>query len=180
MKTNLDNIKFAQRHEVIIGNAHLLDLDLLVPDEPVRLLAMGHLAGKVAPALDNRKVEPLDALDYLVVGAGGDKQELIEAIGTLKEKAPWIKVILADSAESPMFPKNQGNRLDDIERVIYVQKKLFDASCSLLYHKAGLLAGFSGHLACGVAFTLAQKIKADSTVAFSITNFDLNTAQQLQ
>jgi len=180
MKTNIDNIKFAQRHEVIIGNAHLLDLDLLVADEPVRLLAMGHRAGKVAPALDNQKVEPLDALDYLVVGAGGDKQELIEAIAVLKDKAPWIRVILADSAESPMFPKNQGNRLDGIERVIYVHKKLFDASRSLLYHKAGLLAGCSGHLACGVAFTLAQKIKADSTVAFSITNFDLNTAQQLQ
>ena len=133
MKTNLDNIKFAQRHEVIIGktqieqkkillsilgNAHLLDLNLLVPDEPVRLLAMGHLAGKVAPALDNQNVEPLDALDYLVVGAGGDKQELIEAIAVLKEKAPWIKVILADSAESPMFHKNQGNILDGIERVI--------------------------------------------------------------
>lgn len=179
MKTYLDNTKFAQRNEVKIGNAHLIDLDLLLPEEPVRLLAMGHLAGKVAPTLDNQKVEPLDALDYLVVGAGGDKQELIEAICALKEKAPWIKVILADSAESPMFPKNQGNRLDGIERVVYAPKKLYEASRSLLYHKAGLLTGFSGHLACGVAFTLAQKLKANSTVAFSITNFDLNSAQQL-
>ena len=130
----------------------------------MRLLAMGHLAGKVAPSLDNQKVEPLDALDYLVVGAGGDKQELIEAICTLKEKAPWIKVILADSAESPMFPKNQGNRLDGIERVVYAPKKLFEASRSLLYHKAGLLTGLSGHLACGVAFTLAQKLKVGNNI----------------
>jgi len=178
MRMTIDNMKYALRNEVIIGNAHLLDLDLLVPDEPARLLAVGNLAGRVAQELDNRKVEPLDALDYLVVGAGGDKQELVDAICKLKEKSPRIKVILADSAENPMFPKNQGNILEGIEKVVYASKKLSDASRSLLYHKAGILAGFSGNLACGVAFTLAQKIKTDITVAFSITNFDLYTVQQ--
>jgi len=177
---DLDNMKTTYRSEVIIGNAQLLDLDVLVPDHPVRLLALGHRARHHAEILDNSKVEPLATLDYLVVGASGDKYQLVDAICELKEKVPDIKVILADSAESPMFPRNDWDRPACIERIVYAPKKLSDAGRSLLYHKAGILAGSGGNLACGVAFTLAQKIRMDATVAFSITNFDLRALQQLQ
>ena len=69
-----------------------------------------------------------------------------------------LKVILADSLETPMFPTNQENKPAGVERIIYASKKMSDASRGLLYHKAGILTGCGGSLACGVAFTLADKI----------------------
>ena len=38
------------------------------------------------------KVEPLSAIHYLVVGAGGDMHELMESIRKIKEKVPRLKV----------------------------------------------------------------------------------------
>eukprot|EP00090_Calanus_glacialis_P034895 TRINITY_DN591_c0_g1_i1.p1 TRINITY_DN591_c0_g1~~TRINITY_DN591_c0_g1_i1.p1 ORF type:complete len:180 (-),score=41.26 TRINITY_DN591_c0_g1_i1:247-786(-) len=176
----MDIMKKTIRNEVIIGNAHLLDLEVLVPDRPARLLAMGNLARNRAPASDNPKVESLSAINYLVVGAGGDIYQMMEAVSRIKEKNPRLKVILADSLETPMFPTNQENKPAGVERIIYASKKMSDASRGLLYHKAGILTGCGGSLACGVAFTLADKIGTAATVAFTITNFDLNILDQLQ
>jgi len=176
----MDNLKHTQRNEVIIGNAHLLDLDMLLPDHPVRLLALGNRARNYAPAIDNPKVEPLSALNYLVVGAAGDMHQLVESVRKIKEMVPQIKVILADSAETPMFPKNQANKPAGVESIIYAPRKMSDASRALLYHKAGILTGCGGSRACGVAFTLAEKIGIDATVAFTITNFDQRILEQLQ
>jgi len=177
---DMDKMKNTLRNEVIIGKAHLLDLEMLVPYRPMRLLAMGHMGTNSAPTSDNPKVEPLSAIHYLVVGAGGDMHELMESIRKIKEKVPRLKVILADSFETPMFSTNQGNKPAGVERIIYVSKKMSDASRGLLYHKAGILTGCGGSLACGVAFTLADKIGNDATVAFTITNFGLKTLEQLQ
>lgn len=57
-----------------------------------------------------------------------------------------------------MFSTNGENKPPGVERIIYGSKKMSDASQGLLYHKAGILTGMGGHLACGVAFTLADKI----------------------
>jgi len=80
------------RNEVIIGNAHLLNLDFLVPERPVRLLALGNLAGYPAHAFDNPSVEPLSAINYLVVGAAGDIQQMKEAVRRMRENSPILKV----------------------------------------------------------------------------------------
>ena len=103
----MDIMKYTIRNEVIIGkfpdfltqkitafegNAHLLDLEVLVPDRPARLLAMGNLARNRAPASDNPKVESLSAINYLVVGAGGDIYQMMEAVSRIKEKNPTLKV----------------------------------------------------------------------------------------
>jgi len=168
------------RNEVIIGNAHLLDLEVLVPDRPVRLLALGNLAGCPTPASDNPKVEPLSAINYLVVGVGGEIYQLMEAVTRIKEKNPRLKVILADSLESPFFPTLPNSQPPGVERIIRVSKKMADASRGFLHHKAGLLTGPGGGLACGVAFSLADKIEIETTVAFATTNFDLSLLEQLQ
>jgi len=177
---DMDKMKKTLRNEVIIGKAHLLDLEMLVPNRPVRLLAMGDLGTNSSPTSDNPKVEPLSAIHYLVVGAGGDMHQLTESIRKIKENVPRLKVILADSLETPMFPPNQESKPVGVERIIYGSKKMSDASRGLLYHKAGILTGWGGSLACGVAFTLADKIETDATAAFTITNFDLKTVDQLQ
>jgi len=168
------------RNEVIIGNAHLLDLEVLVPDRPARLLAMGNLAMNRAPASDNPKVESLSAIDYLVVGAGGDIYQMMEAVSRIKEKNPRLKVILADSLETPFFPIGPNNKPPGVERIIHVSRKMADASRGFLHHKAGILTGPGGGLACGVAFSLADKIEIETTVAFTITNFDLGLLEQLE
>merc|ERR1712106_649208 len=99
-------------------------------------------------------------------------QQLVESVQKIKEMVPQIKVILADSAETPMFPKNQANKPAGVESIIDAPRKMSVASRALLYHKAGILTGCGGSRACGVAFTLAEKIGIDATVAFTITNFD--------
>ena len=71
----------------------MLDLEALVPGRPVRLLAMGHLAGSRSATTDNPKIEPLTAVDYLVIAAGGDIPTMIEAISKIKEISPDTKVI---------------------------------------------------------------------------------------
>ena len=76
----------------LIGKAHLLDLEMLVPNRPVRLLAMGDLGTNSAPTSDNPKVEPLSAIHCLVVGAGGDMHQLMESIRKIKENVPRLKV----------------------------------------------------------------------------------------
>jgi len=177
---DMDKMKNTLRNEVIIGKAHLLDLEMLVSDRPVRLLAVGHLGTNSSPTCDHPKVEPLSAIHYLVVGTGGNMHQLMESIRKIKEKVPRLKVILADSLETPMFSTNQENKPAGVERIIYASKKMSDASQGLLYHKAGILTGYGGSLACGVAFALADNIEAGATVAFTISNFNLNTLGQLQ
>jgi len=168
------------RNEVIIGNAHLLNLDFLVPGRPARLLALGSLAGYPAHAFDNPSVEPLSAINYLVVGAGGDIQQMKEAVRRMRENSPILKVILADSLEAPLFPTGVNDDTPEgVDRVISVSKKMVDVSRGLLYHKAGILTGVGGGLACGVALALAGQIEVDATVAFSFTNFDLSLQEQL-
>ena len=81
-----------QRNTAFEGNAHLLDLEVLVPDRPARLLAMGNLARNRVPASDNPKVESLSAINYLVVGAGGDIYQMMEAVSRIKERNPRLKV----------------------------------------------------------------------------------------
>ena len=65
---------------------------MLVPDRPVRLLALGHLARNSAPTSVNQLVEPLTAINYLVVSAVGDVQQVLEAVRRIKEKNPRLKV----------------------------------------------------------------------------------------
>ena len=65
---------------------------MLVPDQPIRLLALGHTARMSAPASVHQLVEPLTAINYLVVGAGGDVHQMMEAVGKIKEKNPLLKV----------------------------------------------------------------------------------------
>jgi len=183
MKTAMDQTNNKLRNKVIIGNAHLLELEMLVPDRPVRLLALGHLARNSAPTSVNQLVEPLTAINYLVVSAVGDVQQVLEAVRRIKEKNPRLKVILADSLEAPYFPIraiNQGNKPASVERIIHVSRDMAEASRSLLHHQAGILTGQGGGLAGGVAFTLANKIGIDATVAFTITNFNMNLLNQLQ
>eukprot|EP00091_Calanus_sinicus_P022012 TRINITY_DN6781_c0_g1_i1.p1 TRINITY_DN6781_c0_g1~~TRINITY_DN6781_c0_g1_i1.p1 ORF type:complete len:180 (+),score=53.99 TRINITY_DN6781_c0_g1_i1:330-869(+) len=176
----MDIMEKTIRKEVIIGNAHLLDLEVLVPDRPARLLALGNLARNRAPAEDNPWVESLSAINYLVVGAGGDIYQLMEAVSKIKEKNPSLKVILADSLETPIFPSGPNNKPLGVERIIQVSKKMADASRAFLHQKAGILTGHVAGLACGVAFSLADKIEIETTVAFTITNFDLSLLEQLQ
>jgi len=176
----MDKVHKTLRKEVIIGKAQLLDLEALVPGRPVRLLAMGHLAGSRSATTDNPKIEPLTAVDYLVIAAGGDIPTMIEAISKIKEISPDTKVIIADSQDTPFLPDWQADKPPEVESVIYVPQKLMDMSRALLHQKAGILTGRTGGLSGGVAFTLADKIGINATVAFSMTNFDLSLLEQLQ
>jgi len=170
------------RNAVKIGNAHLLDLEVLVPDQPVRLLALGHLVRDCSPAAAGQLVEPLTAINYLVVGTGGDLNQMLEAVDKIKEKNPELKVILADSLETPCFPIwrwNQEPKPPGVEAIIHIPKEMTDASRNLLFRQAGLLTGQVGGLACGAAFMLAENIEVESTVAFTMTNFDMNLQSKL-
>eukprot|EP00092_Neocalanus_flemingeri_P092153 GFUD01116958.1.p1 GENE.GFUD01116958.1~~GFUD01116958.1.p1 ORF type:complete len:185 (-),score=41.21 GFUD01116958.1:241-795(-) len=182
MKADIDQNKYKRRKEAIIGNSHLLDLEVLVPDRTVRLLALGHLARNSAPSPDNQLVEPLTAINHLVVSTGGDMHQLMEAVRKIKEQNPQLKVIIADSLESPYFPVgtlNQSNKPAGVERIIPVSREMAEASRSLLHHQAGILTGPGGGLAGCVAFALANKIGIEATVAFTITNFNMNLLDQL-
>ena len=96
--------------------------------------------------------------------AGSRKRTRDLRLHTFLKKHVWVKnlkVILADSLESPYFPIraiNQGNKPAGVERIIHVSRDMAEASRSLLHHQAGILTGQGGGLAGGVAFTLANKI----------------------
>jgi len=178
---DLDQINHQQRHKVKIGNASLLELELLVSEQPVRFLALGHLARSFVHS-STQLVEPLSALNYLVVGAGGDVHQMKEAIRKIKEKSPRLKIILADSLENPCFPSramDQGNTPTGVDKIIHIPNKLVEVSRSILHHQAGVLTGHGGGLAGGVAFMLADKLQCKTTVAFTITNFNINMVDQL-
>eukprot|EP00092_Neocalanus_flemingeri_P036062 GFUD01039262.1.p1 GENE.GFUD01039262.1~~GFUD01039262.1.p1 ORF type:complete len:185 (+),score=37.63 GFUD01039262.1:139-693(+) len=182
MKSDMDQNKNEPRKEAIIGNAHLLDLEVLVPDRAVRLLALGHMARSSAPTSKAKMSEPLTAINYLVVSTGGDILQMMEAVRKIKEQNPRLKVIIADSLESPYFPVgtlNQSNKPAGVERIIPVSREMAEASRSLLHHQAGILTGPGGGLAGCVAFALANKIGIEATVAFTITNFNMNLLDQL-
>ena len=68
-------------------------------------------------------------------------------------------MILADSLETPFFPLGLNMKPLGEERIIHVSKKMADASRGFLHHKAGILTIRGGGLACGVAFSLADKIE---------------------
>ena len=78
------------------GNSCLLDLEVLVPDRPVRLLALGHMATGSAPSSIADLVEPLTAITHLVVGVSGDVEQMMAAVGEIKEKNPQLKVYYFD------------------------------------------------------------------------------------
>jgi len=171
------------RKTVKIGNSHLLDLEALAPDRPSRLLAFGHLAAGSAPSSVAEQAEPLTAITHLVVGVSGDIDQMMAAVGEIKEKNPQLKVILADSQETPYFPFqrwNQGNRPAAVDKIIHLPRDMAEASRSLLHHQAGILTGQGGGLACCGAFLLADKIEIEATVAFTLTNFNMDLLDQLQ
>eukprot|EP00092_Neocalanus_flemingeri_P012828 GFUD01013822.1.p1 GENE.GFUD01013822.1~~GFUD01013822.1.p1 ORF type:complete len:185 (+),score=38.54 GFUD01013822.1:173-727(+) len=183
MKSDMDQNKNEPRKEAIIGNAHLLDLEVLVPDRAVRLLALGHMARSSAPTSKAKMSEPLTAINYLVVSTGGDILQMMEAVRKIKEKNPQLKVILADCLESPYFPigkLNLSKKPAGVERIIPVSRDMAEVGRSLLHHQAGILTGPGGGRAGSVAFALADKIENEATVAFTITNFDMNLLDQLQ
>jgi len=170
------------RNTVKIGNAQLIDLEVLVPDHPVRLLSLGHLFRGSEQAPEDQLVEPLTAINYLVVGTGGDANQMLEAVAKIKEKSPQLKVILADSLETPCFPVgrwNQGDKPPGVDAITHIPREMAEASRSLLFHHAGLLTGQVGGLAFGAAITLVQTIEVESTVAFSMTNFNANLQNRL-
>jgi len=159
---NMDQMKNKPRKTVKIGNSCLLDLEVLVPDRPVRLLALGHMATGSAPSSIADMVEPLTAITHLVVGVSGDVEQMMAAVGEIKEKNPQLKVILADSQETPCFPFrrwNLGNRPAGVDKIIHLPRDMAEASRSLLHHQAGILTGKGGGLACCGAFLLANKIE---------------------
>jgi len=103
-------------------------------------------------------------------------------VAKIKEKNPQLKVILADSLENPCFPIwrwNQGPKPPGVETIIHIPREMAEASQNLLFRQAGILTGQGGGLACGVAFTLADKIEIEATVAFTMTNFNMNIQNKL-
>ena len=75
-------------------------------------------------------------------------------------------MIFADSLETPFFPIGQNNKPQGVERIIHVSKKMADASRGFLHHKAGILTIRGGGLACGVAFSLADKIEVGKVMGY--------------
>jgi len=112
--------------------------------------------------------EILEALDYFVAPASGNKDDLEHSISIVKHAHPSLKIFLADSSEHPFFSSSQPP--SNVEQVIKVSSHQGRIGKELLTSQAGLLVGSSGGKAAFLSAALAGKMKEGETIGLVITN----------
>lgn len=176
-----------ERKGTFIGKCQALDLPTLVPlnnQDNVKVLALGNLPSRSfqsqgSPDHDiQMDIKNMDDVDYLVVPASGNRDDLIAALTALTQDHPTLKIILADSSENPMFSSNDPPH--GLEAIVLVSCLQGQAGRGLLARKAGVLAGVQGGRAAFLTALLADKLQDEATIVVSLTNFNQQIVNKLQ
>lgn len=174
--TNMDN----ERKQTIIGKCRLLVLPVLVPQSKqnkVKILALGNfLSGRQQS--QNLDLDTLAAVDYFVIPASGNREDLLASLTTLKQAHPSLKILLADSSDNPMFPGLQFP--SGVEAVLHVTKSQGQTARGLLAKQEGLLTGMQGGRAAFLAAGLAAELENEAVIAVSLKNLNQEIVKNLQ
>jgi len=175
------------RQSVVIGGGIISNLPFLVPQnkrQQVKVLTIGNAIGgpncvgkkEIKDHQENEdSISPIEAVDYFVASSNGDIEEILLCVEKLKEINPCLKVILADSLETPSFREAPPG----VDLVIPVTRDQCQAATGLLVKNEGLLTGPSGGQALCSSALLANNIKEPSTILTAITNLNLELMSQL-
>jgi len=169
-----------QRKETIIGKCRLLDLPVLVPQtkqSDVKILGLASLPSGRQPS-HNLDLDTLAAVDYFVIPASGNREDLLSSLTALKQAHPSLKIMLADSSDNPMFPGLQIP--SEVEAIVHVSKSQGQAARDLLMKQEGLLTGMQGGRAAFLTVSLVAELKNEAIVAVSLKNLNQEIVKNLQ
>lgn len=134
-----------------------------------RLLAIGNMAASPSqPILGSGDMvqSSLTAIDFLVAGTDCNMESLLETVIQLKEIHPQLRVVLAESKESPRLSELPLG----VESIMLVAQDKAEVGRSLLFQQAGILAGINAGMAAYLAFIMEGQMETGATIAMATTN----------
>merc|ERR1719348_2047785 len=167
------------RKIVKVGNCNMMDLTTLVPCNKypqVKMLGFGnqHQDYRTSTLKDNgdgnETTNSLSEIDFFVASTFGEADEVIASVRKLKETNPNMKIVLADSAKSPVFPGHIPP--PGVELIIPVTSQQNQAGRSFLVKEAGLLTGIQSGAAAYLAAVIANKAMEKCSIMLALTNLN--------
>lgn len=186
-KNIMKNRNNHKRKIVTIGNCNMIDLTSLVSPvkyPQVRVLSIGNFGSCSKNTAhedtnDEKNVNhTLSEIDFFVSSTFGEQDEVISSIKKLKEANPNMKIVLAESTETPRFPGS--NLPPGVDLIAPVTKEQGQAGNAFLTNQVGLLTGIQGGLAVSLAALIASRAEGKTSIMLSLTNLNKDLLASLQ